>query len=224
MALMGFVHGHGHHGHDAHQGHAHGVDVHTGHAHAGHGHAGHADAGHGHAHASSHTHGAAAGHTGHDDGSGGDGDVDAQGAGNLAALLWIMPFLSPLNWFSWMIGAGAAGSLAGAVAEPGRAAIAVAGAIGFNLLVVKPLWSFIFGFASQPAKNLEGCLMQQVEAVTGFDERGEGLIRVTIDGHSEDVLARLIDGERGIVRIRRGDRLLIEEVDPRTNSCRVSRV
>jgi hypothetical protein len=31
-----------------------------------------------------------------------------------------MPFLSPLNWFSWLIGAGAAGLLAGSagVHEP----------------------------------------------------------------------------------------------------------
>jgi hypothetical protein len=135
-----------------------------------------------------------------------------------------MPLMSPLNWFSWMVGAGAAGSLATTVPEPFRALIAVSGALAFNLVIVKPLWKCVFSFASEPAKNLEGCLLQEVEAVTAFDEQGRGLIRVTIDGRTEDVLARLEKPELALGRVRRGDRLLIEDVDVRTNSCRVSRV
>jgi hypothetical protein len=142
----------------------------------------------------------------------------------MAALLWLMPLLSPLNWFSWMLGAGAAGSLALMVPEPFRALIALAGALGFNGLILKPIWKLIFSFASEPAKNLDGCLLQEVEAVTAFDEKGRGLVRVIIDGRTEDVLARLENPDLALSRIRRGDRLLIEEVDPHTNSCRVSRV
>lgn len=132
--------------------------------------------------------------------------------------------MSPLNWFSWMLGAGAAGCLAVAAPEPLRAGIAVAGAVGFQSLVLKPVWNFVFRFASEPAKNLNGCLLQEVEAVTAFDERGQGLVRVIIDGRTEDILARLENPDLALSRIRRGDRLLIEEVDPTTNSCRVSRV
>jgi hypothetical protein len=223
MAMMGMLHGHGHHGHG--EGHGHALDVHSGHAHidAGHGHVGHA---HGHVH---HGHAPNVGpHGQHHDNPNADGDHDgaAQTQGGLmAALLWIMPLLSPLNWFSWMLGAGAAGIIAVSIPEPGRAAIAVAGALGFNLFVVKPMWRVIFGFASRPAKNLDGCLMQQVEAVTAFNQRGEGLVRVNIDGQSTDVLARLTSGERAQgASVSRGDRLLIEEVDASTNSCRVSRV
>jgi hypothetical protein len=88
---------------------------------------------------------------------------------------------------------------------------------------VKLIWSLAFRFVSEPAKNLGGCLLQEVEAVTAFDERGRGLVRVIIDGRTEDVLARLENPDLALGRIRRGDRLLIEEVDPSTNSCRVSR-
>lgn len=224
MTVMGFAHGFGHHGHGhgAHHGHLHTGHAHTGHTHTGeiglthgvHGHAGHGHAGHaGHAHCAQ----------GHDQAQQADGDADGDAGTALAALVWVLPLLSPLNWFSWMVGAGAAGSLAAPVPEPFRAAIAVAGAAAFNGLVVKPIWNFIFGFTSRPARNLEGCLAQEVEAVTAFDEKGVGLVRVTIDGHSEDVLARLENPELSLGRVRRGDRLRIEDVDPHTNSCRVSR-
>lgn len=137
-----------------------------------------------------------------------------------------MPFMSPLNWFSWLLGGGAAGTIASMalVPEPLTAGLAVVGAVGFNMGVVKPIWRAVFSFASRPAGNLDACLMQSVEAVTGFNRRGEGLVRVNIDGRSEDVLARLTEPEIASgVRVSRGERLLIEEVDPRTNSCRVSR-
>jgi hypothetical protein len=139
-----------------------------------------------------------------------------------------MPFLSPLNWFSWLLGAGATGMLLERLGLAGPVVVgaAAAGAIGFNLAIVKPIWRAVFSFASAPAGNLEGCLMQTVEAVTSFNEKGEGIVRVTIDGRSEDILARALPertpGAEDL-RIRRGDLLLIEEVDPHTNTCRVSR-
>lgn len=109
------------------------------------------------------------------------------------------------------------------VPEPFRALLAVAGAVGFSKGLVKPLWAAIFSFASEPAGNLASCLMQEVVAVTSFNERGEGLVRVFIDGNSTDILARLTRREREKgSRVRKGDWLLIEEVDPNTNSCRVS--
>jgi hypothetical protein len=157
----------------------------------------------------------------------GDADGDADGGVGPSILLRLMPFLSPLNWFSWFLGGGTAGMLCalGGVPEPYRAGAAALGALAFNQGVVRPVWNLVFGFASKPAGTLEACLMQVVEAATSFNERGEGLVRVTIDGHSEDVLARLVaPGGEGPARVHRGDRLLIEEVDPHTNTCRVSRL
>jgi hypothetical protein len=143
-----------------------------------------------------------------------------------SGLLKLMPLMSPVNWFSWAVGAGATGMLGSALSihEPLRAALAVGGAVVFNIGVVRPVWKVILGFASQPAGNLDACVMQTVVAVTRFNTRGEGLVRVVIDGRTEDILARLSaeDASQG-PRVSQGERLLIEEIDPRTNSCIVSR-
>ncbi|HVO30236.1 MAG TPA: hypothetical protein VMV18_05855, partial [bacterium] len=141
-------------------------------------------------------------------------------------LSWLAPLLSPLTWFSWLFGAGAAGSIAATagVAEPLTALAAVVGAVGFQLGVVKPIWNLVFHFESRPAGNLEACLLQEVEAVTSFNARGEGLVRVLVDGRSEDVLAVLTAEDRAREsRPRKGDRLVIQEVDSRTNTCLVTR-
>lgn len=240
MLVMGAVHfgqGHGQHGHGHAQGHgeahgAHGLGhghgmghgngaahghVHGGHAHAAHGHAAHGPAAH-------HGHGAGAHHGQHDNPNA-DGDGDGDGGSSQSGLLWLLPLLSPLTWFSWFLGAGLVGTvLAGRVGEPWRALLAVAGALLFRLLVVKPIWNAMFQFAGRPAGNLEACLLQTAEAVTAFNERGEGLVRLTIDGRCEDVLARLTSQELAQGgRVRRGELVMVEEVDPATNTCRVSR-
>lgn len=135
--------------------------------------------------------------------------------------------MSPLSWSSWSLGAGATGlvGIVLGIPEPFRALVAVAGAIGFSRGLVQPLWRTIFSFASEPAGNLNACLLQEVQAVTSFNERGEGLVRVTIDGNSTDILARLTRWEREKGRrVRKGELLLIEAVDPATNSCQVSLV
>jgi hypothetical protein len=237
MALLGFVHGHGHHGHQHAGDHGHG-HLGDGHGHAqvaeGHGHVGHGHTGHGHAGHAGQGH-VGYGHAGqghHADNAGADGDADGDGdasaLGGLNLLTWVLPLISPLNWFSWMVGAGAAGSLAislGKLTEPWTGLVALVGAIAFNKGVVRPIWNLVFQFAAKPAGNLEGCLAQVAEAATGFNERGEGLVRLNIDGRSEDVYARLTpqalaEGSR----VRRGDRLMVEEIDPRKNECRVSRM
>ncbi len=137
------------------------------------------------------------------------------------------PLLSPLTWFSWMFGGGAVGMIAVLVGASPKIAFvaAILGAISFQLFIVRPIWKIIFRFESQPAANLEGCVMQEVEVVSAFNARGEGLVRVVVDGRSEDVLAMLLTkGEVAAeTRPRRGDRLLIEDVDPKTNTCIVSR-
>lgn len=146
----------------------------------------------------------------------------------MSLLTWVLPLLSPLNWFSWMVGGGAAGAAAISLAkttEPWTGLIALGGAVAFNQGVVRPIWRVVFSFAAEPAKNLEGCLAQIGEAATGFNERGEGLVRLNIDGRTEDIYARLTPEaltEGG--RVRRGDRLMVEAVDPQKNECRVSRM
>ncbi len=243
MAFAGFLHaghhgGHGHgNGHAHGNGHGHGIDVQLPGAHVpgahGHGHVATPSVGHGHApaahgHHAHHGHGQLIGRGAHGENPAADGDADASvgGGSGLAFLMWLMPLTSPLNWCAWMVGAGAAGTVAsqaGVHAVP-TGLIALLGAAGFQYGIVKPIWNTIFRFASRPAGNLEACLLQEVEAATAFNERGEGLVRVVIDGREEDILARLVPEERmSGVRVRRGEKLLIEVVDPHTNSCQVSR-
>src|SRR5438270_114652 len=76
-----------------------------------------------------------------------------------------------------------------------------------------------------PAQGLEGTLLQSAEAVTAFDANGEGLVRVLVDGQSIDVLARLTEEERREgARVVRGQTVRIEDVDTRSNRCKVSRL
>lgn len=231
MAALGFSHGHTHAaGHGQAGGHSHltgpnagvGPGAH-GHTHAGPAHGGARPAGSARAATgkAAHAPGARGGSSQTTDGR----SAEAETAATATGLLWLMPLLSPLTWFSWLVGAGAAGTLCAVarIPEPVRAGIAVAGAIGFNQAILKPVWNLIFGFASEPAGNLEACLLQKVEAVTAFDEQGQGLVRVVIDGRSDDILARLTKAAREAGhRVRRGDWLIVEEVDVRRNRCVVS--
>ena len=68
---------------------------------------------------------------------------------------------------------------------------AILGGLVFFGLGVRPLWNLLFRFASKPSAALEGMVARQAEAVTGFDERGRGLVGLTIDGQWVRVLAIL---------------------------------
>ena len=192
MALRGF----GHHG----AGHA------TAHGHGGGGHAGHGHAGGGHGHA-----GTAHGHSGEAHGHAGAG-------GRLLNLL------SPRALFSFLVGAGATGLVLGSLlVEPLVAAGALVGGYVFERFLVGPIWNFMFRFESRPAATLESAIMEEASAETDFDARGQGLIRLELDGQVVQLLGTLRAEDRAAVRrVRRGDRVRIEEVDPVSNRCTVS--
>ena len=172
------------------------------------GHAGHG--GHGHAGHSSHS-----GRGTHHGGRGERGPSP----------LWTL--LSPLAIFSLCLGAGATGLLL----RPAHltalltALAAVAGGLVFFGLGVRPLWNLLFRFASKPSAALEGMVARQAEAVTGFDERGRGLVGLTIDGQWVRVLATLENDTRSdAAPIKPGEQLTVISVDGRANSCRVARL
>lgn len=217
MALAGFAHPGGTH-------HAGGIH-HAGHADGG-SHAGLAphhgplvhDAHGGHAAG----HGAAAQHAGDHHGGTAHGGGEHAGLGQS-----LLGFLSPMTLFAACLGAGAVGSLLTYWGMPPLVTGlgAAAGAAGVNALVVRPMVRLVMGFVSTPARGLEGTLLQSAEAITAFDANGEGLVRVLVDGQSVDVLARLTEEERQQgTRVRRGQPVLIEEVDGRRNRCIVSRL
>ena len=199
MAIGGFSHGGlGGHGH---AGHGHAGDVHAGHAGTGHaGHAGHV----GHA---------ASGHDAHDASS------------HVSAGSRWSSLLSPRLLFALLVGFGAGGIVGAPLGEPFRFGAAVLAAVGFEALLVGPLWRFLFRFESQPASTLESAIEDEARAVTGFDANGCGLVAVDVDGQIIQLLATLAtdDRSRG-VRIRSGDLVRIAEVDSARGRCTVTEI
>lgn len=176
---------------------------------AGHGHGGHGGHGHGgHGHGQGHGHGHAHGHAHHE-----------------PAALRLATVLSPRLWFTLLAGFGATGLLIRPLVAGGplRTLIAVAGALLFEALLARPLWNLAFRFESRPATTLEACVADEVQAVTGFDRDGHGLIAVELDGQVVQVLATLRAADRAAgVRVRAGDKVRVEEVDSARNRCVVS--
>jgi hypothetical protein len=175
----------------------HGGDHHTGHSGGSHHAGGHSD------HSQGHT-----GHHQHEDGS----------------ARWAL-FLSPRIWFSVLVGLGATGLLL----QPRVSGVillgaALLGGIVFEGLLMRPLWSLASRFESDPAMTLETGVMDDAEAVTGFNRQGEGLVRLDLDGQVVQLLGVLTADERAAgVRVAAGDRLLVEAVDPARQRCTVSR-
>lgn len=138
----------------------------------------------------------------------------------------LLTILSPLTIFSTCLGAGATGLLMKHVHwhsyEIGLAA--AAGGVVFYLLLVRPVWSTIFRFASKPSEALAGARAQTAEAVSRFDASGRGVVRLTVDGQIVRVLAMLEADDVGHTPVEPGDRLTVTSVDGRTNSCRVTRL
>jgi len=165
------------------------------------------------------SHGGHAGHAGH--GGQGHGGHGERGP----SPLWTL--LSPLAIFSLCLGAGATGLLLrpAHLAAALTALAALFGGLVFFGLLVRPLWNLLFRFASKPSAALEGMIARQAEAVTGFDERGRGLVGLTIDGQWVRVLATLENDTRAdAASIKPGERLTVISVDGRANSCRVARL
>jgi hypothetical protein len=173
------------------------------HGHAGHGHAGHAGHGHaGHGHAHSHSH-AVHTHSARD-------------------TVWAL--MSPRILFSFLIGFGTTGTvLHGPLGGVLLFAAAAAGGVAFERLIVAPLWNFAMRFASKPALTLESVVTEDATAVSNFDANGQGLVAVELDGQLIQILGTLQATDRALgVRVRAGERVRIEDVDPATNCCTVS--
>jgi hypothetical protein len=134
------------------------------------------------------------GHAGHHGGHHGGADP-VHGEASLARLTTL---LSPRLLFSVLVGVGAAGLIARPfLFEPLTALAALAGGVMFERWLVGPIWRFMFRFESRPALMLESMVMEEAEAMTDFDAKGQGLIRL-------------------------GDVLRIEDVDAARNRCTVS--
>jgi hypothetical protein len=161
-------------------------------------------------------------HAGHDLSAGHDhGGADVSGDG-----IWsgVVALLAPRVAFSVLAGAGAVGLVVErALGEPWAAILAIAGGLAFERFLARPLWNLVFRFGSRPAATLEQALLEPATAATGFDGEGDGLILMVLGGETRQLLGSLRAEDRAAgVRVRAGDRLMIEEVNPSGDRCVVS--
>jgi translation initiation factor IF-1 len=138
----------------------------------------------------------------------------------------VLSWLSPRVLFNFLVGFGATGLVMERLVGPVLALpIAVLGGVGFEALIVRPIFNSLFRFESQPAQTLESALMSEGRAVTGFDANGNGLVAIELGGEVVQVLGtQLSEDRKSGVRIRTGDMVRIEEVDSARNRCTVSRI
>jgi hypothetical protein len=159
------------------------------------------------------------GHSGHNHGHAGH-----QHSHQTAGSRWSL-FLSPRVWFSLLVGFGATGllfqqHLSGVI----QLGVALLGGLVFEALLMRPLWSLVSRFASEPALTLESGIMDDAVAVTGFNRQGEGLVRLDLDGQVVQLLGVLTPDERAAgIRVAAGDQLVVEAVDAARQRCTVSR-
>ena len=141
--------------------------------------------------------------------------------GFLARTFW--QITSPRLVFSVLLGFGTTGVVLGSRLGAFTPFLALIGGIAFERFIVTPIWNYALRFASRPALTLESAIADEATVVTGFNARGEGIISVELDGQIVHVLAqlRLSDRLTG-ARVRKGQRVLIEEVDSARNCCTVS--
>ena len=138
----------------------------------------------------------------------------------------VLSLASPRLLFSLLVGFG----LTGIVARPFLhgsilALVALAGAVAFERVLVAPVWRLLFRFASNPAVTLESSLMGEAHAASGFDNNGQGLVAIEVDGQIVQCLGTLQADDLALgVRVRAGDVLRVEEVETARNRCVVSYV
>ena len=164
---------------------------------------------HGHSHAG---HGAHA-HGGH------GGRVHAGAAGRA---FWLVT--SPRFLFSLMLGFGATGAmLHSALPAPLLLGAAAVGAVVFERLIVSPLWNLSMRFASRPAETLESSVADEAVAVSSFDDNGQGIVSLELDGQVLQILATLQPQDRVLgAKVRAGQRLRIDDVNAERQTCTVS--
>ena len=140
---------------------------------------------------------------------------------------WLLPLslLSPLDIFSMCLGAGAAGIAFKHVLSAQLLVWGAAfGAIAFNFAIVKPIMANLLRFSSKPSEGLEGMVSQLGTAATNFDSTGKGLVQINMDGQVTQLLATMdTDEVRHGTQVKKGDTVLIIEVDAARNTCRVTR-
>jgi len=136
-----------------------------------------------------------------------------------------LSLIAPLDIFSMCLGAGAAGIAFKRVMSPDLLIWgALVGALVFNFVIIKPIMANLLRFSSRPSDGLEGMVSQVGTAATNFDSAGKGLVQISMDGQITQLLATMeADEVKHGTQVKKGDTVLIVEVDAVKNTCRVTR-
>jgi hypothetical protein len=130
---------------------------------------------------------------------------------------------SLIDVFSFAMGAGFLGLLFRPyVPKEQTIYYALVGGIVFDLLITKVILFMLSRFIGEESQGLEGSVAFPGVAVSSFDSSGRGLIKLTLDGQIVQLLATLEEHERRAgVQVKKGDALMVVEVDPTHNECKV---
>jgi hypothetical protein len=88
-------------------------------------------------------------------------------------------------------------------------------------LAVTPLWNLASRFQGRPSSPLGALVLEEAKAVTPF-RNGRGVVAVVRDGRLVQFSAHLVEPQKTEARVRVGDRLCVEEVDPDREHLTVS--
>jgi len=177
-----------------------------------------------HAGTAGHSHGLLHGHSHAGHGAHGHGSHAGHGHTGAAAGRTFWLITSPRFLFSLMLGFGATGAMLHSVLPaPLLLGAAALGAVAFERFLVSPLWNFTMRFASRPAETLESSVTDEAVAVSAFDDNGQGIVSLELDGQVLQILATLQPQDRVLgSRVRAGQRLRIDDVNAERQTCTVS--
>jgi translation initiation factor IF-1 len=141
----------------------------------------------------------------------------------------LLMLTSPRVLLSALTGFGLSGllllglPLTASLPGPALLLLAVLGGLAFERLLIQPYWNALMNFQSRPAQSLSSAAFSPADAVTDFDASGHGLIALEFEGEVRQLLATLDHRQRVHgVKVRRGDRLVIESIDEARNRCTVA--
>ena len=136
----------------------------------------------------------------------------------------LLTWLSPAYLAGTIIGFGATGTLLAPILHGWlQLGAALLGAYIICFFCIRPLLTGIQKWASLPAKTLKDALLENGTAVTDFDAKGYGLVRLNLDGQVVQLLGQLTPEEQSGARVRSGETLFVRSVDPGKQRCVVCR-
>ena len=136
----------------------------------------------------------------------------------------LLTWLSPAYLAGAIIGFGATGTLLARILHGWlQLGASLIGAYIICFLCIRPLLTGVQKWASLPAKTLTDALLENGTAVTDFDSKGYGLVRLNLDGQVVQLLGQLALEEQSGARVRSGETLFVRSVDPGKQRCVVCR-